>query len=82
MRDLSPLEGLTAALKADSLSLTAWQVGMYGWMALVVFVILGRELAPTSPVFWMMMQLAMMAGFVTSYPVSWWLLKRGVKEPM
>jgi hypothetical protein len=29
-----------------------------------------------------MMQIAMLAGFATCYPVTWWLLKRGVKEPM
>ncbi len=30
MNDLSPGQGLWAAIKADTLSLTAWQVGMYG----------------------------------------------------
>ncbi|HEX4132697.1 MAG TPA: DUF4396 domain-containing protein [Pirellulales bacterium] len=35
MRHLSPGAGLRAAIKADTLSLVAWQVGMYGWMALV-----------------------------------------------
>jgi hypothetical protein len=32
--------------------------------------------------FWFMMQLAMVAGFLTSYPVTWWLLRIGVKETM
>jgi len=82
MRGLSPAEGLRAAIKADTLSLTAWQVGMYGWMAIAVFGIFGQELDKTGPVFWFMMQIAMLAGFATSYPVTWWLLKRGVKEPM
>lgn len=31
MKDLSPKEGIKTALKADTLSLTCWQVGMYGW---------------------------------------------------
>ncbi|MGI9075433.1 MAG: DUF4396 domain-containing protein [Bryobacteraceae bacterium] len=39
MKGLSAKEGLIEALKADSLSLTAWQIGMYGWMAIVVFLI-------------------------------------------
>ena len=82
MRNLSPTQGLAAAFKADSLSLTAWQIGMYGWMAIAMFVLFGPELEPTSPVFWFMMQIAMLAGFATSYPVTWWLLKRGIKEPM
>jgi hypothetical protein len=82
MRGLSPGKGLIAAGKADFLSLTAWQVGMYGWMAIVTFAIFGHELEKTGPVFWFMMQLAMLAGFVTSYPVNWWLLRTGIKEKM
>jgi hypothetical protein len=35
------------ALKVDFLSLSSWQVGMYGWMALVIFVWIG-ELHPTA----------------------------------
>jgi hypothetical protein len=29
-----------------------------------------------------MMQVAMLFGFVTAYPVNWWLLKVGLKEKM
>jgi hypothetical protein len=29
-----------------------------------------------------MMQIAMLAGFVTSYPVNWWLIRAGLKEEM
>jgi hypothetical protein len=82
MKHLSPWRGLVAALKADTLSLTAWQVGMYGWMAIATFVIFGRELNKSDPVFWFMMQIAMLAGFLTSYPVNWWLVSTGVKEKM
>jgi hypothetical protein len=82
MRELSIGEGLTAALKADTLSLVAWQLGMYGWMAIATFAIFGRALPKGSPVFWFMMQIAMFFGFATSYPVNWWLLRRGIKEVM
>jgi hypothetical protein len=82
MRDLPVGEGLWAAVKADTLSLTAWQVGMYGWMAVATFAIFGRELEAGDPVFWFMMQVAMLAGFLTSYPVNWWLLRAGLKEKM
>lgn len=82
MRNLSPGKGIVAALKADSLSLTSWQIGMYGWMAIATFAIFGREIDKTSSVFWFMMQIAMLAGFLTSYPVNAWLLKRGLKEKM
>lgn len=69
------------ALKVDFLSLTAWQVGMYGWMALVIFVWIG-ELHPTHIEFWFMMQLAMACGFLTSYPMNWLLIKLGIKKAM
>ncbi len=82
MKKLSRAQGLVAALKADTLSLTAWQVGMYGWMAVAMFAIFGHELEKTGPVFWFMMQVAMLAGFLTSYPVNRWLIRKGIKEAM
>jgi hypothetical protein len=86
MRDLGPAGALAAAVKADTLSLTAWQVGMYGFMAVAHFWIfgsvIGTRLDAASPEFWFMMQIAMLFGFATSYPVNWWLLRRGIKEPM
>jgi hypothetical protein len=55
---------------------------MYGWMAIASFAVFQRELPTTDPVFWFMMQIAMLLGFLTSYPVNWWLLKAGIKERM
>lgn len=86
MRDLSPGEGLAAALKADIASITAWQVGMYGLMAIIQFgwfkSAFGGIAPVASPEFWFAMQVAMLGGFVTSYPVNWWLIRIGVKEKM
>jgi hypothetical protein len=86
MRGLSTGRGLIEALKADALSLTAWQIGMYGFMAFAQFYLfrqlLGIRLDVDSVEFWFMMQLAMLAGFATSYPVNWWLIATGIKERM
>lgn len=86
MRKLGVLEGIWAAIKADTLSLTAWQVGMYGFMALANFWlfrrVLGARLEVKSVEFWFMMQIAMLCGFATSYPVNWWLIQAGLKEKM
>ena len=86
MRGLSPGKGLIQAVKADFLSLTAWQIGMYGFMALAQFMLFvhvwPHELKPSMPEFWFMMQLGMLTGFATSYPINWWLIRRGVKEAM
>ncbi|WP_239026852.1 DUF4396 domain-containing protein [Geomonas oryzisoli] len=82
MKNLPKGKGVWAAVKADALSLTAWQVGMYGWMAIAVFVIFRHEIPKTNPVFWFMMQIAMWFGLMTSFPVNWWLIKKGIKERM
>lgn len=86
MRDLSVKDGLIQAVKADVLSISAWQVGMYGFMALAQFAwftpVYGGKAAVNTPEFWFVMQIAMLCGFVTSYPVNWVLLKLGVKEKM
>jgi hypothetical protein len=86
MRDLTPGEGLVQAIKADTLSLTAWQIGMYGFMAIAQFWLfrrlLGLKLEVNSVEFWFMMQIAMLCGFATSYPVNWWLIRVGIKERM
>jgi hypothetical protein len=86
MRGLSLGEGIVAAIKADTLSLTAWQLGMYGFMAIAHFIIFqngfGTRLEAASAEFWFMMQIAMICGFLTSYPVNWWLITSGIKEKM
>lgn len=86
MRHLGPGAGLRAAVKADTLSLCAWQLGMYGFMAIVGFAVaprwLGVPLRPSMPEFWFAMQWAMLCGLATSYPVNWWLIRRGWKEAM
>jgi hypothetical protein len=86
MRGLSVGRGLIAAIKADTLSITSWQVGMYGFMAIAYFVIFrvgfGVKLETDMVEFWFMMQIAMFFGFLTSYPVNTWLLEVGVKERM
>lgn len=86
MRDLSVAEGLRQAVKADAASLTAWQVGMYGFMAIGHFWLFKRvfntPLEVGSVEFWFLMQIAMLAGFLTAYPINWLLVQKGTKERM
>lgn len=82
MRNISIKEGLVEAFKADFLSLTSWQIGMYGGMAIATFLIFNRELKATEPVFWFVMQGAMICGFLTAYPMNWFLIRKGIKEKM
>jgi hypothetical protein len=83
MRHLSVGEGIWAAMKADTLSICAFQIGMYGWMALVFFKLFSHpHLHPNQPAYWLMMQIAMICGFATSLPVNRLLIKIGWKEAM
>src|SRR5579885_663307 len=86
MRGLSFGRGLIAAVEAYSLSLTAWPIGMYGFLALAYFVVfrdaLRTGLEVNSVEFWLMMQIGMICGCASSYPVNGWLIRRGIKEKM
>jgi Domain of unknown function (DUF4396) len=83
MRNLSVGEGIVAAIKADTLSIVAFQVGMYAWMAVTHFWLFpSPHLEPVNPVFWLMMQVAMVLGLLTTAPMNRWLVSRGVKEKM
>ena len=81
MRDLGLADGVRAAVKADTLSLIAYEIGMFAWMG-VSQKLLFPGLEPVSWTFWFMMQIAMMLGLGTTFPMNWWLIRRGFKEPM
>jgi hypothetical protein len=83
MRNLPVKEALMAAVKSDTLSILAFEVGMFGWMALTHFVFFrAPHLHPTEAGYWFMMQIGMVLGFFTSYPMNRWLIKAGWKEAM
>jgi hypothetical protein len=82
MKHLSPSRGIWAAVKADTLSLVAFQVGMYAWMAVYQEVLFHPRLEPNTPVYWFMMQIGMLAGYATAYPMNWLLIRNDVKEAM
>lgn len=71
------------SFKSDVLSLTSWQIGMYGWMAICIFVLFSHSvMRPDHWTFWWMMQIAMLCGFLTAFPTNWALIKVGIKEAM
>jgi hypothetical protein len=84
MRGLGLKDGLIAAARADFISLTFFEIGLFGWMALMAFVFFPapHHLMPNSAAYWFLMQIGMAAGFITSWPANVWLLKRGIKVPM
>jgi putative flippase GtrA len=83
MRNLSFRQGLIAAVKSDTLSILTFEIGLFVWMALTFFVLFPNpHLHPTAASYWFMMQIGMILGFFTSYPMNRWLIKSGWKEAM
>ncbi|HWD57244.1 MAG TPA: DUF4396 domain-containing protein [Stellaceae bacterium] len=80
MQGLGLRDGLIAAIKVDTLSLLAYEIGMFAWMGFRSW--LYPNLQPADLSYWLMMQVAMVLGFATTYPVNWWLIARGTKEKM
>jgi hypothetical protein len=83
MRGLGLRDGLKAAARADFISLTFFEIGLFGWMALMAFVFFpSPHLMPNSAAFWFLMQIGMIVGFITAWPANVWLLNRGIKVAM
>jgi hypothetical protein len=83
MRQLSLGTGLKLAARADFLALSAFEVGLFGWMAIYQLVLFTSPRLPAnSAAFWFMMQIGMIIGFITSYPMNRWLILHGIKEVM
>lgn len=82
MWHLKPAKAMLRALRVDFFSLTSWQIGMYAWMAIAYFIIYPEGLLKDNVEFWFMMQIAMLCGFLTAYPVNWLLIKKGIKPSM
>lgn len=83
MRGLGLGRGLVEAAKADVLSLTSFEIGLFGWMAITQFVFFpNHHLHPDHAAYWFLMQIGMIFGFFTAWPVNVWLIRRGIKEAM
>jgi Domain of unknown function (DUF4396) len=57
---------------------------MAGMMPIMAFgrTALGGKLSPSTPEFWFVMSMALLAGFIVAYPINWWLVARGLKHGM
>lgn len=83
MSNLSPRRAISDAIKAETLSIIAFQLGMFAWMALVYFVLFTEpHLSPAHAAYWLMMQIAASIGLATSFPANIWLVRHGVKHAM
>ena len=83
MRGLGFRKGIVQAAKADVLSLTAFEVGLFGWMALMSSCSSPpRTCTRTRRCTGLGCRSACVVGFLTAWPVNVWLIRAGVKEAM
>jgi uncharacterized protein DUF4396 len=81
-KQLSNKEDVKEAVKANTLSLITYEIGLFIWMGLTQLVFFSPKLEPTQPTYWFMMQVSMALGLLTAYPANWWLVKKGIEYGM
>jgi hypothetical protein len=83
VQNLTPRQRVMAAVKSETLAIITFEIGLFAWMALVYFVFFPNpHLSPLEPGFWFMMQIGMVVGFLTSYPMNRGLITVGWKGVM
>lgn len=75
------LKNVWRALKADILSLTSFEIGLFGWMAIFQIAIFDWKLEMNTATYWWMMQIGMFLGHWTAVPMNYWLIANKIKEP-
>ncbi len=79
--DGSYWRAVKSTLLAETLSMNALMAGMIP----VMVILMSRDMSamePSSIRFWGTMALAFVVGTLMTYPVNWWLVKRGLKHGM
>ncbi|WP_069812600.1 DUF4396 domain-containing protein [Streptomyces sp. TP-A0874] len=82
IREVGKVKAIWTAIKVDTLSILAFQLGLFLGMWIYQEVLFSPGLPKTTASYWMMMQLAMILGFFTAMPVNLWLIRVGWKEKM
>ncbi len=65
----------------ELLSMNVLMAGMVPTMLLAMKYVPGAH-DPAGPAFWFVMSMALLVGFVTAYPMNWWLVSRHLKHGM
>ncbi|MGX4694030.1 DUF4396 domain-containing protein [Streptomyces sp. JNUCC 63] len=66
MRDVARMRGIRLAIKADTLSILAFQAGLFLGMWIYQGVVFSPGLPRTTAAYWMLMQVSMVLGFFTA----------------
>ncbi len=82
MMKMSVSKTILRALRIDFFSLTSWQIGMYLFMGFIFFIYPAERFEQNSIMFWFLMQIAMLTGFLFAYPTNYILIKLKIKPAM
>ncbi|MBW4055613.1 MAG: DUF4396 domain-containing protein [Proteobacteria bacterium] len=74
-------QALTSAFFPELLSMNCLMAGMVPVMVLATASIPASR-DPSRPAFWFVMSMALLFGFITAYPMNWWLVSRHMKHGM
>ncbi len=65
----------------EMLSMNCLMAGMVPVMTIVIAHFSGSH-DPSTPAFWFVMSMALLVGFLTAYPMNWWLVSNHLKHGM
>lgn len=69
---------LLVAFRTETFPLLVYQTGIFFFMSLALKFVLNQQIDPLMAMFWFMLQLAMLTGFIFSWPANHFLIKRGL----
>lgn len=72
---------LTHTFIPELLSMNCLMAGMVPTMMVSMAYIPGAH-EPTGPIFWFVMSMALLVGFIVAWPMNWWLVARHMKHGM
>lgn len=75
---ISAARTLLLAIKTETFPLLIYQTGIFIFMAQALKFVLNQQINPLLLTFWFMLQLAMIIGFLFSWPANHFLIKRGL----
>lgn len=68
--------------RSDLLTVSVFELALLGWLALMHFRVFHETLRPSSPVFWLIIQVGLIIGFFAAWPPTLLLIRRGVKTEL
>lgn len=69
-------------LRGDLLSVSVFELALLGWLALMELMVFHETLLPSSPVFWLIVQIGLIMGFFAAWPPTLWLIHHGAKAEL